>query len=82
MCLFVAGLIGLGVLALIFGDFALVWQPVPAWIPARKLIAYATGVLMLLIAAGLLSPRTRALAVRVLFPYLFLSKCRTWSPIL
>lgn len=72
MCLFVAGLIGLGVLALIFGDFALVWQPVPGWIPARKLIAYASGVLMLLIAAGLLSPRTRALAVRVLFPYLFL----------
>jgi uncharacterized membrane protein len=72
VCLFVAGLIGLGVLALTFGDFALVWQPVPAWLPARKLIAYATGVLMLLIAAGLLSPRTCALAVRVLFPYVFL----------
>lgn len=71
VCLFVAGLVGLGVLALIFGDFAMVWQPVPAWIPGRTVLAYACGVLMLLIAAGLLLPRMRALAVRVLFPYLF-----------
>ncbi len=72
LCFFVAGLIGLGVLALISGDFAMVWQPVPAWLPARTVIAYACGVLMLLIALGLLLPSRRALAVRILLPYLVL----------
>lgn len=72
LCLFITGLIGLGVLALIVGDFAMVWQPVPAWVPARTAIAYACGVLMLLIAAGLFVPRSRAIAVRILLPYLLL----------
>ncbi len=36
---FAAGLIGLGVLALIYGDFALVWQPVPAGLPGRTALA-------------------------------------------
>lgn len=72
LCFFIAGLIGLGVLALISGDFAMVWQPVPAWVPARTAIAYACGVLMLLIAGGLFLPGTRAVAVRILLPYLLL----------
>ncbi len=53
-CLFVAGLIGLGILALRFGDLALVWQPVPAWLPGRTAVACASGVLMLVIGVGLL----------------------------
>jgi len=70
--IFTASLTGLGVLALIYGDFALVWQPVPEWLPARTIVAYSSGVLMLLLAMGLLFPRSRTLAARALFPYLIL----------
>jgi len=72
LTLFAIGLLGLGVLALIYGDFAMVWQPVPAWLPARTAVAYASGVLMLLLAAGLLIPKSRTWTVRILFPYLIL----------
>jgi uncharacterized membrane protein len=72
LTLFAIGLLGLGVLALIYGDFALVWQPVPAWLPARNALAYTSGVFMLLLAAGLLIPASRTWTVRVLFAYLIL----------
>jgi hypothetical protein len=32
-------MIGLGILALIYGDFALVWQPVAAGVPGRTALA-------------------------------------------
>lgn len=70
LALFAAGMIGLGVLALAVGDFAMVWQPVPAWVPARNALAYNSGVLMVLCGAGLLFRATTVWAVRVLFPYL------------
>jgi uncharacterized membrane protein len=70
LTLFAAGMIGLGILALVYGDFALVWQPVPAWIPGRTGLAYGSGVVMLLGGIGLLFRRTVALSARVLFPYL------------
>jgi uncharacterized membrane protein len=70
LTLFSLGMIGLGVLALIYGDFALVWQPVPAWIPGRTGLAYGAGLLMLLVGCGLLFEATAALSVRILFPYL------------
>jgi len=72
LALFVIGLLGLGVLALHYRDFALVWQPVPAWVPARAAVAYATGVLTIALGIGLLIPRTRPWSVRILFPYLAL----------
>ncbi len=68
--LFAVGMIGLGILALIYGDFALVWQPVAPWIPGRTVLAYASGVLMLLGGVGLLVRATAAWSVRILFPYL------------
>jgi len=67
---FAIGMIGLGVLALVYGDFAMVWQPVPAGLPGRTMLAYASGVVMLLGGAGLLFRATAAWAARVLFPYL------------
>jgi uncharacterized membrane protein len=69
---FVAGLVGLGILALIYGDFALVWQPVPAGLPGRTALAYASGVLMLVCGAGLLFKSTAESSARILFPYLIL----------
>lgn len=72
LSLFAVGLLGLGALALGYGDFALVWQPVPAWLPARAAVAYASGVLTLLLGLGLLVAPVRGVAVRVLLPYLFL----------
>jgi uncharacterized membrane protein len=70
LTLFVIGLLGLGVLALHYRDFALVWQPVPVWVPAHA--AVATGVLMLALAIGLLIPPARPWSARILFLYLVL----------
>jgi uncharacterized membrane protein len=63
-------MMGLGILALIYGDFALVWQPVAAWVPGRTGLAYLSGILMLLCGAGLLFSATVKWSVRILFPYL------------
>jgi len=43
--------IALGLVGLAFGDFAAVWQPVPATVPGRTLLAYAVAAALL--AAGL-----------------------------
>jgi uncharacterized membrane protein len=67
---FAFGMIGLGVLALVYGDFALVWQPVAPWIPGRTVLAYGSGLIMLLGGTGLLFRTTVAWSVRILFPYL------------
>jgi uncharacterized membrane protein len=72
LTLFAIGMIGLGVLALVYGDFALVWQPVAAWVPGRTALAYASGVIMLLGGAGLLFRVTAKWSIRILFPYLIL----------
>ncbi|MEZ2346805.1 DoxX family protein [Terriglobus sp. RCC_193] len=68
---FAVGLIGLGVLALIHGDFALVWQPVPVSLPGRSVLAYASGLLMFFGGIGLLFRASAAWSARLLFPYLF-----------
>lgn len=72
LTLFAIGMIGLGILALVYGDFALVWQPVPAWIPERTALAYASGLIMLLGGAGLLFRAGAKWSIRILFPYLII----------
>ncbi len=72
LTLFAAGMIGLGILALIYGDFALVWQPVAPWVPGRTMLAYGSGLIMLLGGVGLLLRATAAWSIRILFPYLIL----------
>ena len=72
LTLFAIGLMGMGVIALVVGDFAMVWQPVASWIPGRTALAYAAGVLELTVGCGLLFNRSRAWAVRILFPGLIL----------
>jgi uncharacterized membrane protein len=74
LTLFAIGMIGLGALALVVGDFAMQWQPVAPWFPARTILAYGSGVLMLVCGAGLLFRPTAAWAARILFPY-----CVVWT---
>lgn len=49
--------LGLGVLGLVTGDFALNWQPVPESVPGRTLLAYLTAGLSLMLGGGLLLDR-------------------------
>jgi uncharacterized membrane protein len=70
LTLFALGMIGLGILAFIYGDFALVWQPVAPWVPGRTALAYCSGLIMLLGGLGLLYQPTRRWSLRVLVPYL------------
>jgi uncharacterized membrane protein len=52
---------GLGVLGVVYGDFALQWQPIPESLPWRQGVAYLTAVIML---AGGLGLFFRAIAAR------------------
>src|ERR1700751_1517270 len=70
LTLFAVGMIGLGVLGLIYGDFAMVWQPVAAWGPGRTALAYLAGVIMLAGGVGLLFRGPTSWSARLLFPYL------------
>ncbi len=64
--LFALSIAGLGVLSLLSGDFALNWQPVPAWIPGREALAIISGAVLVVCGLGLLVPRTAALCTLVL----------------
>jgi hypothetical protein len=44
---FAVALIGLAALTFIYGDFTLQWQPVPAWVPDRRFLAYLSGSILL-----------------------------------
>jgi uncharacterized membrane protein len=70
LSLFALGMVGLGILALTYGDFALVWQPVAPWIPGRTALAYMSGALMLLGGVALVFRSTTRWAAIILFPYL------------
>jgi DoxX. len=69
---FAATLIALGLLGLIRGDFAPIWQSVPKGLPAREGLVYLCAFISLACGTGLLWPRTAATAARVLFMYLLL----------
>ena len=66
---FALALLGLGIVTVVVGDFALQWQPVPEWLPARRVVAYVSGMLLFFTGAGLLWARTEATASRVFYLY-------------
>jgi len=63
---FALALVGFAVLGLGFGEFAYLWQPVPAWVIGRPFLAYASSALLLVCSVGLLWPRTLARSSLVL----------------
>lgn len=69
---FAATLIALGILGIVQGDFAGIWQVVPKGMPAREPLAYLCGIVALACGVGLLRPRGAAPAARVLLAYLVL----------
>ncbi|MDE2050619.1 MAG: DoxX family protein [Gammaproteobacteria bacterium] len=69
---FAATVIALGILGLIRGDFAPIWQGVPKDFPAYEALAYLCALVCLICGTGLLWRRTAGTAARVLFAYLLL----------
>lgn len=70
--LLAVAMIALGITGLVNGDFALVWQNVPAYVPGRTALAYICAVIELTAGLGLLWDRTLMSACRVLFPFMLL----------
>jgi len=67
--LFVIALGGMGLLSLVYGDFALRWQPFPAAVPARELIARISGLAMVASAIRIFFQRSAPVASTVLCGY-------------
>lgn len=70
--IFAAAITGLGVLGLVTGHYAAVWQPVPTWLPAREALAYVNGALMCALGLGMLMKRTITLAALGITAYLLI----------
>ena len=70
--LFAVGMVGLGVLSILFRDFAYSWQPVPMFHPGREVLAVVCGLFMIVASVALLFRSTSAIAARALFVFLII----------
>jgi uncharacterized membrane protein len=69
---FAAALIGLGIIAVIYGNSALIWDAIPKTLPGRPAIIYLCAVIELATGIGLLWRQSVIFACRVLLPFLLL----------
>jgi len=67
--LFAFGIMAMGALSVVSGDFAYNWQPVPAF-PGRAILAVLCGLFMIGCSAALLVRSTTAIAARLMLPFL------------
>jgi uncharacterized membrane protein len=67
---FAAAMAGLGLIALICGNSAEIWAPIPAALPGRPVIIGLCGLVELATGVGLLLPATATPAARVLLLFL------------
>lgn len=68
--IYAVGAIGLGLVGLAFGDFALQWQPVPKGLPAREALSMVSALALLAAGLALLWKRSAlygALALAVMY---------------
>jgi uncharacterized membrane protein len=65
-------MIGLGVIGLIYGNSASIWEPIPKVLPARPVIIFICTVIEIGTGIGLLLRRSVIFACRVLLPFLVL----------
>jgi uncharacterized membrane protein YphA (DoxX/SURF4 family) len=78
--LFAAGVVGLGLLSLFSGDFALNWQPVPNWLPARDILARISGLLLCCGGIGMLLTRLAIPSALTMAIYWLLSALLIHAP--
>src|SRR5215470_6148779 len=69
---FAVTMIAIGLIGLIGGGFAPIWNPVPEAVPARQFLAYLCILVSLACGAGLLVRRTAAPAALILLVYLLI----------
>ncbi|HSS97485.1 MAG TPA: hypothetical protein VLK33_10665 [Terriglobales bacterium] len=70
LVLFVIGMVGMGLLQVVYHDFAFTWQPVPDSLPARGAIAIISGLVIIAASLALLVQATQTIAIRIIFPIL------------
>ena len=69
---FAAVLIGIGIIGLVQGGFAPIWDGVPKALPAREILAWICTLICLVCGLGLFWGRSATVSARVLLAWLFL----------
>src|SRR5215831_17557917 len=69
---FAAAMVGFGITGLIYGNAAVIWEPIPKSLPGRPVIIYLCALIQLGAGVGLLLRTATVLACRILLAFLLL----------